>query len=104
MAFTVISDPLPILREPADPEHIVPGQFLVFANPNWGSWRDRHVAGLHLRVGSVYQVERISMEAWTTDIWLRGLPGIRFNLISFSLPWWKGAEQRSQLPAVLASP
>lgn len=37
----------------------------------------------HLEIGGIYTIEDISIENWYTDVWVKEIPGVCFNSVSF---------------------
>lgn len=65
-----------------DPERAVPGAYVKYAFPSNGYFGDQTQAQRELHVGGVYVIERAKVEAWRTDLWLKGFK-YPFNSVFF---------------------
>ena len=70
------NDPTMNIRTPA-------GQKVRYAFPENGYPYQQDVASAHLQVGGVYTVERTEIDSWTTDVYLKEFPDVRFNSVLF---------------------
>jgi|SRR6185312_12762385 len=59
-----------------------PGTIIKFVG-NGGSTAEQEDAKKHLKVGATYEIEKIEIGNWRTDVWLEGFPGVAFNSVMF---------------------
>lgn len=44
---------------------------------------DNEIARKHLKVGDIYTIEGMDVQAWSSTLWVREIPGIEFNTVNF---------------------
>ena len=59
------------------------GHKVKFTSPNAGYEYDQKQAETHLLVDGIYTVERTEVHNFSTDVYLKEVPGQKFNSVHF---------------------
>ena len=59
------------------------GTKIKFTNPNNGRAHDQETAKKHLTVGHDYTVKATDVSDWHTDVFIKEIPGVAFNVVMF---------------------
>ena len=59
------------------------GDKVIFKHPNAGRESDQETARKNLVPNQTYTVDRTKVHDWHTDVFLREVPGVRFNSVHF---------------------
>jgi hypothetical protein len=59
------------------------GHKIKFTSPNAGYEYDQKQAETHLLVNETYTVERTEVGNFSTDVYLKEVPGLKFNSVLF---------------------
>ena len=72
------------------------GDIIRFAHPNAGERKDRDLGEANLILNNLYQVLRIVVHAWNTEVFLTNMPKISFNSVMFdNIPMIEDSEQQA---------
>src|ERR1043165_1067316 len=80
-----IFDPKGLMKEPDMPLDAEEGYKVTVTERsiNSGYSHDKENANKHLKVGCIYTIERTDVQDWSTDVWIKEVPGVRFNSVHF---------------------
>jgi hypothetical protein len=70
-------------------------QVVCADNPNTS---DNEKVSKHLEVGKIYTVQRTIVSSWSTDVWLREIPGVSFGSSNFNDLKSQSAENDAKHP------
>jgi hypothetical protein len=81
----IISDPTGILKTPLMDIYAPTGYRVTVTERtiNSGYDGDARQANKYLKVGEIYTIEKTEVDKWTTDVWLKEIPGQIFNSVHF---------------------
>lgn len=62
---------------------VKPGDKVRFTRPHAGYQSDQRLTAAKFTVGSKYTVERMLTHSFYTDVFLKEVPGVKFNSVQF---------------------